>query len=199
MKKYALNFCWFFSGVCYVLGYYVLSALGCAWIASLGVTSSFPQILLTILSFLGIVIFFVITHFFGKRAPAIRTIFPIGVFLTADTVLVVILAKDLLSSKRLLELAGGEEQLWLAQSYAKCGFVLILGLVLLVVAWLISVLFRQFKKFQAMAAAYEAQNAAARAALDIPEAPTIPDSPTTPETPTTSDTTKDDTPTPPSP
>ena len=128
--------------------------------------------------FFGIALFFVITHFFGKKTTELRSFFPIGVFLAADTVLAVILTQDMLNGEKLIARAGGKENIWLAQSYAKCGFVLILGLVMLVVSFLISVLFRQFKKFQAMAAAYEAQTKGS-ATL----APTQSDAPTTADTP----------------
>jgi len=73
-----------------------------------------------------------------------------------------------LEPKRLVEIADGSKEL--AQNYAYLIMVLIVGITCLVISFLVTVLFAQFRRFRDMSMQLEAQNAQLRAAMEAQQA-----------------------------
>ncbi|MBO5789356.1 MAG: hypothetical protein J6R42_05365 [Clostridia bacterium] len=177
MKKTLLFICGFLGGVLYVLlgfvGPFVLVA-SCFVSQNAGKT---PNIWLGALCLASIVGFFFLTKLFRDRWHCSKFAFPLGVFLAADMLLLSIPLFNLLDSKKLLLLVGGNEYKWLADAYIRLVAELIVLLTLLVVVWMISLLLGQFKKFRRLAELLEAQQAQVQALEQKAELPAVEEMP----------------------
>ncbi|MBO7150423.1 MAG: hypothetical protein J6V82_01595 [Clostridia bacterium] len=103
-------------------------------------------VLLSALAALGIVLFFVLSHFVAKWIKAGRFAFPIGAFLVSDGALLSVFLLKLIDPKKMLALANNNTEL--AKSYIFGMMVMIAALTVQVVCWLISLLFAAFRYFQ---------------------------------------------------
>ena len=163
MKKFLLFLMGFFAGLLYVSlmfgGGYVLSA----WWAGHGLAGKAPLILLASISFVAVVGFYLLSPLFSKKIGCNKYAFPIGAFLTGDFGLLAIPLFKVLDTDRLLAIANNDKAL--VRTYTYLIMVLIAGVTFLVISWMISVLFAQFRRFRAMSMELEAQNAALRASL----------------------------------
>lgn len=153
-------------GILFVALYYPGIFLLACLVAKAAPAAPVAQILLGVLGTAVLFPFFWLGRRLTGWLACGRNAFPAGAFLAADALLLAIPLCDLLNAARLLQLAGGDKAL--AQQYAKNCAVLIFALVLLVVAWLITVFWGVFKRFRAMSEALERELAAARAASTAP-------------------------------
>ena len=163
MKKFLLFLLGFFAGLLYVGlmfgGGYVL----CAWWAGHGLTGKTPMILMASICFVALVGFYLLSPLFSKKIGCNKYAFPIGVFLTGDFALLAIPLFKVLDTDRLLAIAKNNREL--VKTYTYLIMVLIAGITFLVLSWMITVLFAQFRRFRAMSMELEAQHAAMRASL----------------------------------
>ena len=98
------------------------------------------------LGVLGIVLFFVLSHFVAKWIKGGRYAFPIGAFLVSDGGLVSVFLLKLMTPEKMLEIANGSTDL--AKSYLYGMMVMIAIVTIQVVCWLITLLFAAFRYFQ---------------------------------------------------
>ena len=163
MKKFLLFLLGFFSGLLYVSLMFGGGYLLCAWWAGHGLAGKAPLIVLGVISFVAVVGFYLLSPLFSKKIGCNKYAFPIGAFLTGDFALLAIPLFKVLNVDRLLAIANNDKAL--VRTYTYLIMVLIAGITFLVISWMISVLFAQFRRFRAMSMELEAQNAALRASL----------------------------------
>ena len=96
----------------------------------------------------GIVLFFILSHFVAKWIKSGRYAFPIGAFLVSDGGLVSVFLLKLMDPEKMIALANGSTDL--AKSYVFGMMVMIATLTIQVVCWLITLLFAAFRYFQRM-------------------------------------------------
>ena len=163
MKKFLLFLLGFFAGLVYVSLMFGGGYLLCAWWAGHGLAGKTPLIVLGVISFVAVVGFYLLSPLFSKKIGCNKYAFPSGAFLTGDFALLAIPVFKVLNVDRLLAIANNDKAL--VRTYTYLIMVLIAGITFLVISWMISVLFAQFRRFRAMSMELEAQNAALRASL----------------------------------
>ncbi len=168
MKKFLLFMAGFLAGICYICLAYGGAFLLSAWFASHIFSGNRSLVLLLSLSILAVVGFYLLSPLFSKKLCCGKYAFPIGAFLAGDFVLLAIPLFKVLEPKRLVEIADGSKEL--AQNYAYLIMVLIVGITCLVISFLVTVLFAQFRRFRDMSMQLEAQNVQLRAAMEAQQA-----------------------------
>lgn len=163
-------------GVLFVCLFYPAAYLLACLLARAGLAGRWPQIILCALCVLVLPLFFWLRSQADRLLSCGQIAFPAGAFLAADLMMLAIPAFDLLNAARLLEYADNSQPL--ARQFAYNSVVLIFGLVLLVLCWLISVLWKLLLRFRAMTEALEREEAREKAAAAAPrQAPAAPDKP----------------------
>lgn len=134
----------------FIGGFYVLAYFGGAFYLYYRAVSPANEkgmlLLLGGLGVLGIVLFFVLSHFVAKWIKGGRYAFPIGAFLVSDGGLVSVFLFKLMDPEKMIALAGGSTDL--AKSYLYGMMVMIAIVTIQVVCWLITLLFAAFRYFQ---------------------------------------------------
>ena len=134
----------------FIGGFYVLAYFGGAFYLYYRAVSPANEktmlLLLGGLGVLGIVLFFVLSHFVAKWIKGGRYAFPIGAFLVSDGGLVSVFLLKLMDPEKMIALAGGSTDL--AKSYLYGMMVMIAIVTIQVVCWLITLLFAAFRYFQ---------------------------------------------------
>lgn len=163
-------------GVLFVCLFYPAAYLLACLLARAGLAGRWPQIILCALCVLVLPLFFWLRRRADRLLSCGQIAFPAGAFLAADLMMLAIPAFDLLNAARLLEYADNSQPL--ARQFAYNSVVLIFGLVLLVLCWLISVLWKLLLRFRAMTEALEREEAREKAAAAAPrQSPAAPDKP----------------------
>lgn len=157
------------AGVLFVCLFYPAAYLVACLLAHAGLPNRWPQIILCALCVSALPLFFWLRKQTDRLLACGQIAFPAGAFLAADLMMLAIPAFDLLNAARLLEYADKSQAL--ARQFAYNSVVLIFGLVLLVLCWLISVLWRILQRFRAMTEALEREEAREKAAAAVAPAP----------------------------
>ncbi len=157
------------AGVLFVCLFYPAAYLLACLLARAGLPDRWPQIVLCALCVLVLPLFFWLRSQTDRLLACGQIAFPAGAFLAADLMMLAIPAFDLLNAARLLEYADNSQPL--ARQFAYNSIVLIFGLVLLVLCWLISVLWKLLLRFRAMTEALEREEAREKAAAAVAAAP----------------------------
>lgn len=165
------------AGVLFVCLFYPAAYLLACLLARAGLPDRWPQIILCALCVLVLPLFFWLRKKTDRLLACGQIAFPAGAFLAADLMMLAIPVFDLLNAARLLEYADKSQPL--ARQFAYNSVVLIFGLVLLVLCWLISVLWKLLLRFRAMTEALEREEAREKAAAAATphQTPAAPDKP----------------------
>ena len=158
MKKFLLFSAGFLAGAAYILLGFVAAFQISFWSASHGLSGKEPLILLACISLALVICFYILSWVFSKKLHCGKHAFPIGSFLAGDGLLLSVPLLKILDVEHLKTVVGNDGAM--AKTYAYLVMVTVAAITFLVVSWMISVLFAQFKKFRMMSELLAAQNAA---------------------------------------